>query len=844
MRSLLQIAFAILFLSLLCKAAWFGEDNNNDKIELTADEAKDFNKPLSRARRGLHHECYNEGCTWEEVEEVLGNGQQAREYWYTYRCNKFRQNCKVMCAYRKDCSFGDWGHWAPAIKTNQPGCYSQKRFQPYRHMTQVTYRREGCQGLQTSCPSNPMEQRLMCVCKQADCKAGDWSAWSGSPQQGECVTQSREKPFMATYSYPQVVGSCVGIVERCNAPTVDLRRMCSCKRVTCTLDDWSGWQGTPNDNQCATQRRTRTYSAKVSYEVRSDCSGIPSSCPAEKAETRELCSCRYAKCSLGEWSGWEPKSLDQGSCGQSQTRRKRYALSWAYQNHVGLCLTLPQKCPDDVTESRQQCMCAYRDSCDMNDWTSWSEDVTSEGCKVQVRIRTYVSPLKHMQKAQCEGLNQCINEPQETRTYCKCKTVQCKLGEWSEWSGADITSGSCNEQTRTKAYTSTEAFTDKLDTCNDVPTACPADKKESRRMCKCNLVTCQVGEWGTWQGDISADSCGTQTRSKAVSSTHAHKYQENTCEGLATTCPDTPTESRKMCNCSYREDCSLLEWQGWQGDIPESGCARQIRHREYNNSIIYVQRDTCDGLTSCPVIKDETRTKCNCNKIICEWSNWFRESFDQETNCWTEMRVKNASSGFEKVVQMDNCNAIPSMCDMGLVERQKDCQSGGGGHTIITSPTPLPTVATVAPTTAFVPATFVQVGCFNDDQGSSKRKGVRPLPHLFKNLRDQITDWFNFDHILQGCANEARNLRYEYFGVQFFAECWGGKDPEGNEAYARDGLAAESKCWKGVGGQRTNMVYRVQDMPGCSDELDFTSIVSSGVGLAGKMPDRVWLGLC
>ncbi|EDO39922.1 predicted protein [Nematostella vectensis] len=368
-------------------------------------------------------------------------------------------------------------------------------------------------------------------------------------------------------------------------------------------------------------------------------------------------------------------------------------------------------------------------------------------------------------------------------------------------------------------------------------------------MCKCNLVTCQVGEWGTWQGDISADSCGTQTRSKAVSSTHAHKYQENTCEGLATTCPDTPTESRKMCNCSYREDCSLLEWQGWQGDIPESGCARQIRHREYNNSIIYVQRDTCDGLTSCPVIKDETRTKCNCNKIICEWSNWFRESFDQETNCWTEMRVKNASSGFEKVVQMDNCNAIPSMCDMGLVERQKD----------------------------FVPATFVQVGCFNDDQGSSKRKGVRPLPHLFKNLRDQITDWFNFDHILQGCANEARNLRqetsgrrihstlssfyrqetsgrrihintqfllqtknlrYEYFGVQFFAECWGGKDPEGNEAYARDGLAAESKCWKGVGGQRTNMVYRVQDMPGCSDELDFTSSVSSGVGLKGKMPDR------
>lgn len=65
-------------------------------------------------------------------------------------------------------------------------------------------------------------------------------------------------------------------------------------------------------------------------------------------------------------------------------------------------------------------------------------------------------------------------------------------------------------------------------------------------------------------------------------------------------------------NCSYREDCVLKEWGDWLGKIPDVGCAVQIRTRDYNKSIEWIERAACDGLDSCPAIREEARTKCKC----------------------------------------------------------------------------------------------------------------------------------------------------------------------------------------------------------------------------------------
>ncbi len=63
-------------------------------------------------------------------------------------------------------------------------------------------------------------------------------------------------------------------------------------------------------------------------------------------------------------------------------------------------------------------------------------------------------------------------------------------------------------------------------------------------------------------------------------------------------------------NCSYREDCVLKDWSDWSGKIPDVGCALQMRTRDYNKSEEWIERATCDGLDSCPAIREETRTKC------------------------------------------------------------------------------------------------------------------------------------------------------------------------------------------------------------------------------------------
>ena len=68
-----------------------------------------------------------------------------------------------------------------------------------------------------------------------------------------------------------------------------------------------------------------------------------------------LGSCKYATCSLDDWSQWEPQELEHGKCGQQQTRKKTYSLTWAYQSHAEQCPSLPQTCPDDIVEKRTQC---------------------------------------------------------------------------------------------------------------------------------------------------------------------------------------------------------------------------------------------------------------------------------------------------------------------------------------------------------------------------------------------------------------------------------------------------------------------------------------------------------
>lgn len=104
---------------------------------------------------------------------------------------------------------------------------------------------------------------------------------------------------------------------------------------------------------------------------------------------------------------------------------------------------------------------------------------------------------------------------------------------------------------------------------------------------------------------------------------------------------------------------------------------------------------------------------------------------------------------------------------------------------------------------------YEPVGCFKD------KKTNRLLDKLVKNFRKKQNlggknIWVywegNMSYVIQLCAEEAFRQGYTMFGMQYYGECWSGKDPE--KYYNKEGKSRN--CINGVGKAYTNYVYRIK----------------------------------
>ncbi|CAH3180570.1 unnamed protein product [Porites evermanni] len=100
------------------------------------------------------------------------------------------------------------------------------------------------------------------------------------------------------------------------------------------------------------------------------------------------------------------------------------------------------------------------------------------------------------------------------------------------------------------------------------------------------------------------------------------------------------------------------------------------------------------------------------------------------------------------------------------------------------------------------------IGCYND---SAKE---RALPVFYANARGNI-DWFNMELTVNQCAQVASDMGYEYFAVQFYGECYSGRNAK--ESYAKYGNITEG-CWEfdnqtgfAVGKEGANFVYQIRN---------------------------------
>ncbi|KAJ7363591.1 hypothetical protein OS493_009751 [Desmophyllum pertusum] len=71
------------------------------------------------------------------------------------------------------------------------------------------------------------------------------------------------------------------------------------------------------------------------------------------------------------------------------------------------------------------------------------------------------------------------------------------------------------------------------------------------------------------------------------------------------------------------------------------------------------------------------------------------------------------------------------------------------------------------------PATFKAVGCYKDN------RKMRILPNHIMNARPKI-DWTNYHNFLPRlvcrCAEKAKKENFRFFGIQYYGECWAGKN--------------------------------------------------------------------
>lgn len=111
---------------------------------------------------------------------------------------------------------------------------------------------------------------------------------------------------------------------------------------------------------------------------------------------------------------------------------------------------------------------------------------------------------------------------------------------------------------------------------------------------------------------------------------------------------------------------------------------------------------------------------------------------------------------------------------------------------------------------------YEPVGCFRDQNSKNQ---PRLLDKLVKNFRKKgnlpdgknIWDfWEDMSEVIQLCAESAFKDGYTaVFGIQYFGECWSGK----NAALNYDKYGKSGNCINGVGKASTNYIYRIKAHP-------------------------------
>jgi hypothetical protein len=220
------------------------------------------------------------------------------------------------------------------------------------------------------------------------------------------------------------------------------------------------------------------------------------------------------------------------------------------------------------------------------------------------------------------------------------KPVNCRVGEWSQWSVCDKKCGG-GKQSRVRSI---------IEPAANGGSACPPLFEEK----PCNTgpcppkVDCQLGSWSEYSACSAPCGGGTQTRTRKIIRQPQGEGAE--CQHLS---------EARSCNtqaCPGKVDCKVGDWSPW-GACPACGSATISRTRSI------ITAPSING-AACPVLREEKA--CPYKVCNCEYTPWV-EKPGPEGKC-TKTCGGGTRTEVRQIVRQANTGGM--MCDANSLERK------------------------------------------------------------------------------------------------------------------------------------------------------------------------------
>eukprot|EP00931_Biecheleriopsis_adriatica_P096084 TRINITY_DN6972_c0_g1_i3.p1 TRINITY_DN6972_c0_g1~~TRINITY_DN6972_c0_g1_i3.p1 ORF type:complete len:1953 (-),score=306.09 TRINITY_DN6972_c0_g1_i3:279-6137(-) len=495
--------------------------------------------------------------------------------------------CGLADCPESDCILGEWSEWS--------ACWADGQRSRSRHIQQPA----STGGRSCGSPGTPLPltETMSCSQQGTDCQVSEWTHWDACDKSCGGGEQQRHRQVQV---YPMSGG------RPCPTSLRELRG-CNpggCGSTDCQVSHWSEW-GTCSSN-CGSGQQIRER------QVTSPAIGAGQPCDYTLAETRpcqdngggSMPECGVVNCRWGDWSAWSGCTC---SCGGGQRTRNRH-IATTPQGGGAICDAVNKEEIEPCNTDK-----CSEFGCQDGRWGQWEEwSQCSASCAGGLRYRR-----RKMEKEANDCGKPAVGASRDTDSCnagIACSgDLDCKFGEWSEWSACTRTCDGTKRRSRRIAVQGRgngrwcRGSTKESSPCNPspgvpAPNGCRADSKQD----------CVMSQWTEWSECDQTCGGGQMRRERSVDTEATGGGK--TCGGHlseTTGCASQPCHAER-----HPQDCQWGEWSSWGACNKCGGQRERFRH---------IVREALYGGQPCELGAGEETADCprQCHeRSYCVWNPW------------------------------------------------------------------------------------------------------------------------------------------------------------------------------------------------------------------------------